>query len=49
MLDRTVTGLKQDQENRRKDYPELAEQIERFVAKIERLKNLDPPFKMVFM
>ncbi|KAK7602982.1 hypothetical protein V9T40_002981 [Parthenolecanium corni] len=47
VLDRTVTGLKQDQENRRKDYPELAEQIERFVAKIERLKNLDPPFKMI--
>lgn len=49
VLDRSITALKQDQENRRKDHPELAVQLEQFVAKIEALKNLDPPFTMVFM
>lgn len=47
VLNRTITGLKQDQENRRKDHPELALQLEQFVLKIEALKNLNPSFTMV--
>ncbi len=47
MIDRTITGLKQDQETRSQDYPEIAAQIEQFTEKLEKLKNLETQFTMV--
>lgn len=47
IIDRVVTGLTQDQEARRKDHPEAAEQIDQFIAKLEALKELKTPFTLI--
>lgn len=47
IIDRVVTGLNQDQETRKKDHPEAALQIEQFILKLERLKELETPFTII--
>lgn len=47
IIDRVVAGLSQDQENRTKDHPEAAEQIESFIAKLKELKELKEPFTLI--
>lgn len=47
IIDRAVRGLEQDQEVRRKEHPETAEKIDEFIAKLNDLKNLKTPFKLV--
>lgn len=49
VIDRAVTGLKQDQDIRAKEYPEIATQIEEFIGKLSKLKNLETPFTMVYV
>lgn len=47
VIERTITGLKQDQDLRAKEYPKIATQIEEFIGKLSKLKNLETPFTMV--
>ena len=47
IIDRSVCGLEQDQEARRRDHPEAAAQIDAFVAKLKKLKDVETPFQMV--
>ena len=47
MLRRTIEGLTQDQPVRRHMDPDGAEQIDKFVQKIEDLINLKEPFHLV--
>lgn len=44
ILDRVKNGLLQDQDRRRIESPEAAEQIDEFIKRIERLQNLEQPF-----
>ncbi|XP_075222038.1 zinc finger protein Zpr1 [Lycorma delicatula] len=48
VLDRTITGLSQDQEFRRVEHPEAAEQLDKFIDKIQHLKELSSDFTMIF-
>ncbi|KAJ9600178.1 hypothetical protein L9F63_009512 [Diploptera punctata] len=48
MIDRAVAGLKQDQPVRRIQNPDIAAQIDQFIAKLLNLKSLEAPFTMVF-
>ncbi|XP_022191605.1 zinc finger protein ZPR1 [Nilaparvata lugens] len=48
ILERVCIALTQDQDQRREENPEIAENIDRFVEKIVGLKSLDSPFKMIF-
>lgn len=47
VISRVVTGLTQDQEQRRKDHPEAAEQIDKFITKLEELKEVKTPFTLI--
>lgn len=47
IIDRAVRGLEQDQVVRRKEHPEIAAKIDDFVAKLNDLKALKAPFKLV--
>ncbi|XP_065222269.1 zinc finger protein ZPR1 [Planococcus citri] len=47
VVDRAVAGLKQDQEARLKEHPEIAAQIEQFVEKLSQLKEAGTPFTMI--
>ena len=47
IVDRVVAGLSQDQEQRTKDHPEAAEQIDQFIKKLEALKELKEPFTLI--
>lgn len=44
IIDRSINGLKQDQPLRRIQHPEVAEQIDAFVGKLESLKLVETPF-----
>ena len=44
---RCITGLEQDQEQRRIDHTEAADQIDAFVAKLQELKQMDKPFTLI--
>lgn len=47
IIDRVVAGLSQDQDQRRIDHPEPAEQIDKFIARLEGLKELKSPFTLI--
>lgn len=47
VIDRVVAGLNQDQELRRQEHPEAAEQIDQFIKKLEGLKELKEPFTLI--
>lgn len=47
IIDRIVSGLNQDQSNRREEHPEAAEQIETFIKKLEDLKDVESPFTLI--
>jgi len=47
LIDRAVEGLKQDQVLRRIQHPDLAEQLDKFVARLEDLKTCNTPFHLV--
>lgn len=46
IITRAIAGLIQDQEKRREQHPEVAEQIDAFVEKLEKLRNLDTPWTL---
>ena len=48
IIDRSITGLEQDQEHRRKNNPKAAEQIDKFVNKLKSLKDVAEPFIIIF-
>lgn len=48
VISRSIAGLQQDQPVRRIEHPEVAEQIDAFVAKLESLKLVETPFTIVF-
>lgn len=47
LIDRSISGLEQDQEARREQHPEAAEQIDDFIRKLKELKELPEPFTLV--
>ncbi|CAG9809578.1 unnamed protein product [Chironomus riparius] len=47
IIDRVVNGLSQDQEKRKLEHPEAAEQISQFMQKLEELKEVKKPFTIV--
>lgn len=47
VIERSITALRQDQEARAKDHPDVASQIENFCNKLQDLKNLETPFTLV--
>ncbi|XP_068249665.1 zinc finger protein ZPR1 [Palaemon carinicauda] len=47
ILRRTIEGLSQDQPNRRLDHPEIYEQIEEFISKIEELLGCKSNFTII--
>lgn len=47
IINRVVAGLSQDQQQRRVDHPEAAEQIDNFIAKLEALKELKTSFTLI--
>lgn len=48
IIDRSISGLEQDQSVRRLEHPEIAAQIDAFVDKLRALKSVDSPFTMIF-
>ncbi|XP_034238970.1 zinc finger protein ZPR1 [Thrips palmi] len=48
VIDRSIQGLEQDQEARRKDHPEAAAQIDEFLVKLKKLKDVESPFTVTF-
>lgn len=48
IIDRSITGLQQDQSKRREENPETAAEIDLFIAKLQNLKILDEPFTIIF-
>ncbi|XP_060556173.1 zinc finger protein ZPR1-like [Ruditapes philippinarum] len=47
IIDRAVEGLNQDQVLRKIQHPDVAEQIDKFVEKLNELKTLKSPFHLV--
>jgi zinc finger protein len=47
ILSRVISGLLQDQEKRKVEHPDAAEQINQFIAKLEDLKALKQPFTLI--
>lgn len=47
VIERAISALKQDQENRRIEHPDTAQQIDEFIIKLENLKEVKTPFKIM--
>ncbi|XP_044731204.1 zinc finger protein ZPR1 [Chrysoperla carnea] len=47
IIDRAVAGLNQDQVTRRIQHPEVAEQIDQFIQKLNDLKTVKTPFTII--
>lgn len=47
IIDRVINGLTQDQEKRKSEHPDVAAQIDAFVAKLEDLKKVEKPFHLI--
>lgn len=47
IITRVISGLLQDQDQRRKDHPDAADQIDQFIAKLEALKEVKSPFTLI--
>ncbi|XP_015120101.1 zinc finger protein ZPR1 [Diachasma alloeum] len=48
IIDRSITGLEQDQPRRKEENPETAAEIELFISKLRSLKSVDEPFTIIF-
>lgn len=47
IISRSIDGLKQDQDKRKVEHPEIAEQITEFIKKLEQLKMFEAPFTLI--
>lgn len=47
VIQRAIDGLSQDQEKRKIDYPDIAAQIDRFINKLEELREVKTPFHFI--
>ncbi|EFA05991.1 zinc finger protein ZPR1 [Tribolium castaneum] len=47
VITRSIAGLQQDQPVRRIQHPEAAAQIDEFIQKLEKLKDLNSPFTLI--
>lgn len=47
IIERAITGLDQDQILRRIQHPEAAEQIDQFIEKLRKLKEVKEPFNLI--
>lgn len=47
IIERVITGLEQDQILRRIQHPEAAEQIDQFIEKLRKLKEMKEPFNLI--
>ncbi|KAI9549052.1 hypothetical protein NQZ68_003587 [Dissostichus eleginoides] len=47
LIDRAAAGLEQDQTLRRANYPEVADKIEEFIQKLQKLKEVESEFTLV--
>ncbi|KAI4493538.1 hypothetical protein M0804_001714 [Polistes exclamans] len=48
IIDRSIEGLEQDQSRRREEYPETAEEIDKFLTRLRDLKIPSKPFTIIF-
>lgn len=48
IIDRSITGLEQDQPVRHIDHPDVAAQIDAFIEKLNNLKLVETPFTIIF-
>ncbi|CAB0040592.1 unnamed protein product [Trichogramma brassicae] len=48
LIDRSIAGLDQDQERRRSENPQAAEQIDKFIEKLKALKDVKEPYTIYF-
>ncbi|KAL7291926.1 hypothetical protein TKK_0014476 [Trichogramma kaykai] len=48
LIDRSIAGLDQDQERRRSENPQAAEQIDKFIEKLKALKDVEEPYTIYF-
>lgn len=48
VIDRSITGLEQDQVVRRVEHPDVAAQIDEFIIKLRSLKSVETPYTVVF-
>ncbi|XP_046822333.1 zinc finger protein ZPR1 [Vespa crabro] len=48
IIDHSIEGLEQDQPRRREEYPETAEEIDKFLTKLRDLKIPSKPFTIIF-
>lgn len=47
IIDRSIAGLEQDQPIRKQEHPDVAEQIDDFIKKLNLLKTGKKPFTLV--
>ncbi|KAH8283311.1 hypothetical protein KR054_000607 [Drosophila jambulina] len=47
IIERTIAGLSQDQEKRRIDHPEAAASIDAYVERLQKLKEVGTPFRLL--
>ncbi|CRL00346.1 CLUMA_CG013619, isoform A [Clunio marinus] len=47
IIERVINGLSQDQEQRRKDHPDAADQIDQFIGKLRELKEVKTEFTFI--
>ncbi|XP_017042054.1 zinc finger protein ZPR1 [Drosophila ficusphila] len=47
IIERTITGLTQDQEKRRIDHPEAAASIDAYIERLQLLKEVTTPFRLI--
>lgn len=47
VIQRAIEGLSQDQVKRKTDYPDIADQIDKFINKLEELKEVKKPFHFI--
>lgn len=47
VIERTITGLSQDQEKRRIDHPSAAESIDKYIDRLRQLKEVKTPFHLL--
>ena len=48
VIDRSIQGLEQDQDTRHLEHPEAAAQIDEFLVKLRKLKEVERPFSVIF-
>ena len=49
VISRIIVGLQQDQQKRKVEHPDVAQQIDQFVNKLTKLKDMEQTFTLVIL